>query len=163
MSKRILIVLGAPNSPNGNLSSIAKNRLDLCFKILLQSDLILCTGGWGKNFNTASLPHSYYAKEYLLKKGILKSYFLEPAISNNTVDDAVKAKEIISKYKKLKLLIITSDFHINRANLIFKEILKEYTLEFVAAENNLPRHQLKKIVEHEKKSINKIIENGLYY
>jgi len=163
MSKKIIIVLGAPNSPEGILSSIAENRLDLCFKMFSKGDLILCTGGWGKHFNTSNLPHSYYAKEYLLKKGISESNFLESAISNNTVDDAVKIKEIISKHKKLKLLIITSDFHLNRTKLIFKEVLKEYTLEFVAAENNLPRHQLKKIIEHEKKSINKIIENGLYY
>lgn len=163
MSKRILIVLGAPNSPDGELSSIAKNRLNLCFKVFLQDDLILCTGGWGKHFNTSNLPHAYYAKEYLIKKGVLESHFLKPALSNNTVDDAVKVKDIISDHKNPKLLVITSDFHLNRTKLIFKEILKKYPIEFLGAENNLLRNQLKKIVEHEKNSINKIIKNGLYY
>lgn len=163
MNKRILIILGAPNSPSGILSSIAKNRLDVCFKIFLQNDLILCTGSWGEHFNTSKLPHSYHSKKYLLKKGIPNACFIAPALSNNTVDDAVKVKEIIASYKKPKLLIITSDFHLNRATLIFKEILHKHTIEFVGAANNLPRHQLEKIVEHEKKSINKIIENGLYY
>ena len=162
MSKRILVVLGSPNSHDGELSSIAKNRLDLCFKTFLEDDLILCTGGWGKHFNTSNLPHSYYAKEYLIKKGILESYFLKSALSNNTVDDAIKMKKIISNYKGRELLIITSDFHLNRTKLIFKEILKKYTIEFLGAGNNLLKDQLKKIVEHEKKSIKKIIENGLY-
>jgi hypothetical protein len=75
MSNRVLVILGPPNSPNGNLSSIAKNRLDLCFQIFLKDDLILCTGGWGKHFNTSINPHAYYAKEYLLKKGITDLVF----------------------------------------------------------------------------------------
>jgi len=163
MSKRILIVLGSPNSHDGELSSIAKNRLDVCFKTFVQDDLILCTGGWGEHFNTSNRSHAYYAKEYLLEKGILESCFLEPALSSNTVDDAVKIKEIISDFKEPKLLVVTSDFHLNRTKLIFKEILKKYTIEFLGAGNDLLKHQLKIIVEHEKKSIHKIIKNGLYY
>ncbi|WP_027136672.1 YdcF family protein [Gaetbulibacter saemankumensis] len=163
MSNKIIIVLGAPNSPKGILSSIAENRLNLCFKMFSKGDLILCTGGWGKHFNNSSLPHSHYAQEYLLNKGISKSCFLEPALSSNTVDDAVKTKEIIYNYKNLELLIITSDFHLDRAKLIFKEILKEYTIGFIGAKNNLPKNQLQKIIEHEKKSINEIVKNGLYY
>jgi len=163
MNKRILITLGAPNSSSGILSSIAKNRLDACFKMFLKNDLILCTGSWGEHFNTSSLPHAYHSKKYLLEKGIPNANFLEPALSNNTVDDAVKVKEIISNYKESKLILITSDFHLDRARLIFNEILKNHTIDFVGAENGLPTDQLEKIVEHEKKSINKIIENGLYY
>jgi len=163
MSKRILIVLGSPNSHDGELSSIAKNRLDVCFKTFVQDDLILCTGGWGEHFNTSNRSHAYYAKEYLLEKGILESSFLEPALSSNTVDDAVKIKEIVSDFKEPKLLVVTSDFHLDRTKLIFKEILKKYTIEFLGAGNDLLKHQLKIIVEHEKKSIHKIIKNGLYY
>jgi len=163
MNERILIILGAPNSPSGILSSIAKNRLDVCFKLFMENDFVLCTGSWGEHFNTSSHPHAYHSKKYLLEKGMSSTCFLEPALSNNTVDDAVKVKEIISNYPNSKLIIITSDFHVDRATLIFNEILKNHRIEFVGAENSLPNDQLKKIVEHEKKSIQKIIENGLYY
>lgn len=163
MNQRILIVLGAPNSPEGILSATAKNRLDLCFKIFSENDLILCTGGWGKQFNISDKPHAYYAKKYLLKKGIVESSFSNFALSSNTVDDAVKSKEIISEYNHPRLLVITSDFHLNRAKLIFEEILSEDAISFVGAENNLSEQQLKQAVEHENKSIDHITKNGLYY
>jgi len=163
MSKRILIVLGSPNSHDGELSSIAKNRLDVCFKSFVTDDKILCSGGWGEHFNTSKRSHAYHAKEYLLEKGILESCFLRPALSSNTVDDAVKIKEIVSDFKEPKLLVVTSDFHIERTKLIFNEILKEYTIEYLGALNNLLKQELKIIVEHEKKAIHKIIKNGLYY
>lgn len=163
MKRRILIVLGAPNSPKGILSSIARNRLDLCFEIFKKNDLILCTGGWGKHFNTSVNSHSYYAKEYLKDKGIPKYSFLEDALSSNTVDDAVKTKKIISKYDNPKLIVITSDFHIKRVKLIFNEIFHGKNINFIKSKNCLPKNQLLKIIEHETKSINSIKENGFCY
>ena len=163
MNRRILIVLGAPNSPKGNLSSTARNRLDLCFETFKKNDLILCTGGWGKHFNTSVHSHSYYAKEYLENKGILKYSFLEDALSSNTVDDAVKTKRIISKYGNPKLIVITSDFHMERVKLVFNEIFHRQNIDFMKSKNSLPKNQLLKIIEHETKSIDSIKKNGLYY
>lgn len=163
MHERILVVLGAPNSPDGQLSEIAKNRLELCFETFIENDLILCTGGWGEHFNTATRPHAHYAQEYLLKKGIPKSCFLEMALSSNTVDDAVKVKTIVSKHHHPQLMVITSDFHLERVQLIFKEILKENQLEFKGAKNSLSKSQLITTVEHEAKAIKNIREKGLFY
>ena len=163
MTKRILIILGAPNSPDGVLGVIAKSRLDHCLKICTKNDLILCTGGWGKHFNVAEKPHAYYAKEYLLKNDILSQIFLDFALSGNTVEDAVKVKEIVSEYAEPQLVVITSDFHVERTKLIFTEILNGYNIRFTGASVELPEEQRKTIVEHEKKSVKEIIENGLYY
>lgn len=164
MDKRILIILGAPNTSDGVLSKIAKSRLDHCLKIYSETDLILCTGGWGEHFNTTPKPHSFYAKEYLLKNGIAPNCFLDSALSGNTVEDAVKVKKIVSKVEGSYLLIIvTSDFHIERSELIFKKILKGFNMVFTGAKTVLPQEELEIILEHEKKSIKKISENGLYY
>ena len=47
MEKEVLVVLGSPNSPSGELSDISKSRLDCCRKMFSKGQLILCTGGWG--------------------------------------------------------------------------------------------------------------------
>ena len=163
MNERILIVLGSPNSPEGELSSIAKSRLDLCLKTYTENDLVLCTGGWGEHFNISLKPHAFYAKEYLLVGGISTNCFLDYALSGNTVEDAIKVKEIISTYVKPLLVVITSDFHVARTKLIFNKILKGYHILFLGAKVELHDEQHKTITEHEEKSVKNIIKNGLYY
>lgn len=163
MKREILIVLGSPNSQLGELSTISKSRLDYCKTIFKKGNLVICTGGWGAHFNTAIKPHATYAKEYLFKKGLLENDFLEIAKSSNTVDDAVKIKPIISKLKNIKLTIITSDYHLNRVKLIFNQILEDYKMQFIGVDSELEKSIYDSLIEHEKKSIQAIRINGLYY
>ncbi|WP_341215576.1 YdcF family protein [uncultured Wocania sp.] len=163
MKKHILIVLGSPNSPEGILSDISKSRLNLCASMYSKNNLVICTGGWGNHFNTANKPHAYYAKAYLIKKGVVEKDFLDHAISSNTVEDAVKIKQIIENLNGIRLTIITSDYHLNRVKLIFNEILKPFELDFVGAKSNLDKVHYDSLVNHEKKAIKSILDNGLYY
>lgn len=119
MKKEVLIILGSPNSPSGKLSDISLSRLNYCVNHYQTGNLILCTGGWGAHFNTSEHAHASLAKQYLIENGILEAVFLDFALSGNTVEDAVKAKEILSKLDNIKLTIITSDYHVNRVKLIF--------------------------------------------
>lgn len=163
MEKNILIVLGSPNSPSGQLSEISISRLDSCLNRYEKGNLILCTGGWGAHFNTSEHAHASFAKHYLIGKGIIEENFLDFALSSNTVEDAVKAKVILSKLENIKLTIITSDYHLNRVKLIFNEILKNYTMDFIGVESNLDEEAYNVLVQHEEKAINAILQNGLYY
>jgi uncharacterized SAM-binding protein YcdF (DUF218 family) len=163
MKKEIIIVLGSPNAPNGALGIIAQSRLDYCAETYSEGSLVLCTGGWGPHFNTSDKPHAYYAKHYLIQKGIPASCFLDLALSANTVDDAVKVKEITAKLPNANLTVITSDFHIERVNLIFLQILTEASMTFVGVESSLPEDVLKEIVAHEKVAIASLVRNGLSY
>lgn len=161
--KNILIVLGSPNSPSGVLGDISLERLNCCENNYKKGDLILCTGGWGAHFNTSSYSHASLAKSYLVAKGILEEVFLQFALSQNTVDDAVKVKEILTTLENCNLTIITSDFHLERAKLIFNEILKEYKLKFIGAKSSMDSGTYNLLVAHEKKAVLSIVKNGLYY
>lgn len=159
----VLIVLGSPNSPFGKLSNISKSRLDYCKNTYVKGKLVLCTGGWGSHFNTSNSSHATYAKEYLIEKGISEKDFLEFALSKNTVDDAVKTKSIISSLNNVRLTIITSDYHLDRVELIFNKILDKYDMKFVGVKSNLNKEKYDLLLQHEKKAIKTILENGLYY
>ena len=163
MTKEVLIVLGAPNSPSGKLSKISKSRLDCCANQFSLGNLVLCTGGWGKHFNTSKEAHAIYAKRYLLKKGVLEESFLDIALSENTVDDAVKIRAIISGLENTKLTVITSDYHLERVKLIFGEVLKGFNTEYIGAPSFATHTELKQLIEHEHKAITKIKKNGLYF
>ncbi|MEC3908704.1 YdcF family protein [Tamlana sp. 2201CG12-4] len=163
MANRILIALGAPNSPSGILSEISISRLDYVLKQYSKGTKVLCTGGWGQHFNIAANSHAFYAKQYLIKKGVREEDFLEPALSQNTVDDAVKIKPIISGALNPKLTIITSDYHLERVTLIFKDILKGHTIGFVGVSSHLDKKTRDSLVKHEQKAIRAILKNGLYY
>ena len=163
MKKEILVVLGSPNSSSGVLSNMSKSRLDYCKSIFIESNLIICTGGWGKQFNVSTRSHGFYAKEYLIEKGLTEKNFLEIALSSNTVDDAVKIKSILSNLENFNLTIITSDYHLNRVKLIFKEILEDYNMSFIGVDGDFNEEKYELLLKHENAAIRKILKNGLYY
>ena len=161
MQNEVLIVLGSPNSSLGILSNISKSRLDYCKAIFKEGNVVLCTGGWGEQFNTSNRAHALYAKEYLISKGLSEKDFLDIALSSNTVDDAVKIKPIILKLKSINLTIITSDYHLKRVQLIFNQVLNSYKMKFIGVESNLEKEKFDLLLQHEKKAIAFIVENGL--
>jgi len=162
--KEILVVLGAPNSPAGELSDIAISRLDALVNLYSDGKRILCTGGWGDHFNTSTQAHAVYAKKYLLNQGIPEAAFLEHALSANTVEDAVKSKIILSRLDNPSIAIITSDYHLKRVMLVFNEIFKGFDLRFVGVESGfLTAEQQTKLRAHEETATRAIIQNGLYY
>ncbi|MBJ2174539.1 YdcF family protein [Aureibaculum sp. A20] len=163
MYQEILVVLGSPNSPNGDLGTISISRLNSCLKRYKKNNLVLCTGGWGPHFNISSESHASIAKNYLIDKGIPENAFLECALSSNSVDDAVKIIPIIKNLSHIKLTVITSDYHLERVKLIFNEILKGFTISYVGVESDLPKDSYDTIIAHEKKAIHSIQKNGLYY
>lgn len=88
---------------------------------------------------------------------------MPPILSSHTVDDAVITKNLFKEPNEYELFILTSDFHLECAELIFKEILKDYNLHFISAKSSLPHDKLNAKMDHEKKSVQAIIDEGLYY
>ncbi|PCI09551.1 MAG: hypothetical protein COB73_05330 [Flavobacteriaceae bacterium] len=162
-NKKVIVLLGGLNSSKGELGEISLKRLDKCLEIYSEETFVLCTGGWGTYFNTTIHPHAYYSKNYLIKKGVLEGDILDLLLSKNTVDDAVLIKKYFSKPLKYDLTIVTTDFHLERVQLIFKEILVGFNLNWIGVKNSLSKEELKYRVAHEKKAIQGIIKNGLYY
>ncbi|WP_294960144.1 YdcF family protein [uncultured Flavobacterium sp.] len=161
---KVLIVLGSPNSDNGELGATALDRLNSCLKIFNPKEYcILCTGGFGAHFNSTSNPHASYAMNYLMNKGVSEKSFLEFALSANTVEDAVFSKKILENHNLLSAVVITSDYHLERVKLIFDEILALFAIEYIGVKHDISDFEREKLIEHEKKAINGILNKGLYY
>ena len=166
MENGCILILGAPNDNNGNLSLIAKTRLIHGAKELSLNPgfKILLTGGFGMHFNETNHPHWKYAKDFLIKElSISPNSFLDESIdSANTFEDVEKAKHIFQKYNFKKIILVTSEFHLKRVKYIIEKTLnfKEKILLYsCVADKELDEDLLKRLNEHEKKAIDNLKSN----
>ena len=143
--KQIVLTLGAPNDEQGNLSPMAVDRLECTLGLYLHNNdvKILCTGGFGESFNTTNHPHAYYSKRFLIERGVKESDFLEFALTTNTVEDFERERPDL-------LLIVTSDFHMERVKLLHGLILNYPHTVFIPAKSSLSGEELAPLVLHEK-------------
>lgn len=118
----MIVVLGSPNSETGELSSIAKERCELALAEYAKRPdwKFLLTGGYGAHFNTTDQPHAAYLKLYFVSRGVPAQAILELVESANTLEDASFSKTIVLKYGVPEIVIITSDYHTDRAHYIFE-------------------------------------------
>ena len=160
----IIVILGSPNDERGNLSEIAMGRLELGLTEYRNREgyKFLCTGGFGEHFNTTERPHAEYAIRHLLEKGIPEKDVLEIAESRNTVEDALLSKPIIEKFHARSLIIVSSDFHMQRVEHIFQQVFDGYDLTFSGAKTEFPAERLRTLRKHEKKELEKLRKMGLH-
>lgn len=155
MSKLAIIVLGAPNDSEGNLSTIAIERCQQALIEYARNPVakILPTGGWGEHFNTTDKPHGHYLRQYLKAHGVPEADILECAESANTIQDAQLAKPIIERHGITDLIVVTSDFHVPRAEFLFRREFPKLRLTFSLAKTNLPEAELTQRKQHETRAL----------
>jgi len=151
----IILVLGAPNDAQGNLSKLAQDRLNCAFNIHLAnpSFKILCTGGFGTHFNTTEKPHYFYAYQFLMERGIPEQALEEGVLSTNTITDFQLAKERVLLKKPDMLIVITSDFHMERAQILYKRYINYPKVIFIPAISSFSKEEIARLIEHESHAV----------
>lgn len=151
----ILILLGAPNDHEGHLSTIARER---CDRVVLEHASrpawdILPTGGFGKHDNEAVEPHYAFSTRYLIERGITGACILEGVASANTFEDAQLTADRLRPDPPPNVIVVTSDFHVPRATILFQRVLPSLKLSFVGSKTNLPEAELLRLRTHEENAI----------
>jgi uncharacterized SAM-binding protein YcdF (DUF218 family) len=160
--KGLIVVLGSPNTDQGELYSIAIERCEQALTEYARHPdyKILLTGGYGSHFNTTNRPHAAYLKKYLTSRGIPDQHFVEFAESSNTFEDAALSKPIALKYGANTVLVITSDFHLDRARYIFEREFADtgITIEFSTSRTDETTCQidLEALKKHERNALAKL-------
>ena len=120
------------------------------------------TGGYGAHFNTTDQPHAAYVKEYLVKRGVPSQAIVEFAESNNTLEDASLSKPIVLKYGVPLIVVVTSDYHVDRAHFIFEREFAgtEVRIQFSASqtEEEACEFDLETQKKHEQEALTKLRE-----
>jgi len=156
-----IVILGSPNDKHGNLLSIAISRAEAALAAYNKTNdfKLLCTGGFGEHFNLTNIPHGQYMQEYLTDNGIPSSAFIEIALSSFTLEDATLSKPILDKYSITRCILVTSDFHMERAKLVFNQIMPDKDFEYLEAKTLLSEVELQKLIKHEKNAISRELVN----
>ena len=152
----IMLVLGAPNTPEGLLSPMAISRLDTCYALYKRRPgKIMLTGGYGEHFNTTNKPHHWYAAQYLQGKGIAADDLVGGVNSRNTLEDALLSRPLVLSCHASRLIVITSDFHLQRAGSIFCEVYgKALPVQFIPAPSlGLSLAEMQALLLHEQAAL----------
>ena len=122
----VIVILGGMINPlpyhKGQVDLLASaERLTEAIRLYQnkKAKKILFTGGSGILFSYE--PESILAKKFLVQMGIKEEDILLEEKSRNTFENAFYSKEILEKYSFQKIILITSAFHMKRAEGIFKK------------------------------------------
>lgn len=155
----LIVVLGSPNGDDGRLFGVAKERCAAAFGLWREAPerRLLLTGGFGEHFNRTETAHAEYLRRELMAMGVPENRFLNYALSLNTLEDASKAKPIVLESGAKRCVVVTSDYHLDRARFVFdREFLDTgVSLEFVATETNeaLGEMDYDALKAHEKRAL----------
>ena len=163
-NKSIIVILGHTNDQQGQLSDIAKARLDLAIEVLrLHSHTsILLTGGFGEHFNQTHTPHAEYAAQYLLSQGVSHDLLIQPFVfSRNTIEDGQLAAPVLQQYHPNHILLVTSDFHMPRALFIFEHQCPGMKIHCFTALSPVSAEQYAALTAHENKRLSQLKNQGI--
>lgn len=155
----IIIILGSPNSEEGELYPVAIERCEKGIQEHLNRPgwKILLTGGFGEHFNKSEKPHAFYLQKYLLERGIAPEAILDLVLSTSTLEDASLSKQKVAKYNVKEIVVVSSDFHYNRARYIFERGYADMNIgiRFSLSETDESScgFDLKRQKEHERSSL----------
>ena len=155
---KTIVLLGASNDASGKLSQMAIDRLECAYSVYTSNNnvKIVCTGGFGEHFNTTNISHAEYLKQWLLLKGMSDEVFLPHIISSNTKEDLQGLKETIINHPTDLLIIITSDFHVKRVQILYEMLVNYQNVIFIPANSHLKKEELLARIAHEEIAIKNI-------
>jgi uncharacterized SAM-binding protein YcdF (DUF218 family) len=161
MLLNVIILLGAQNDNNGKLSNMAVSRIQGAIRKYVEfpGSKLLIHGGYG-HFNNTNRPHSYYVEQYLLNQGIKKTDIIAKLETANTVEEAAFSKNFLDAFEINSICVVTSEFHIRRAKLIFEHFFKPHLLTFVGTLNGVSSRFLQSLYSQEEKRIKEINKQG---
>lgn len=164
--KGFVVILGSPNDQYGNLSEMGQGRVALGLTVYHQLSesgyRFLLTGGYGQHFNTTDKPNAFYAQQILLESGVPPHHIVEFAESRNTLDDALQARPIVDRYGAHHLVVISSDFHIERVKYVFSHVFPDKKLEYHGAPylSSRPAEERSRLEQHELRELSSLRERG---
>lgn len=142
MKYDVIVVLAGGITNQETLPESVKKRILLAKKFYDQkaSPRILMSGKWSKYWDYIPPQHTeaMLMRQYAVSLGLPKSSILIEEHSQNTFENAFYVSKLFLEPRLWKkVLVVTSDFHINRAQYIFKQVLKNTcALDFVGSHGN---------------------------
>ena len=158
-SDQIGIVLGGGISKRNKIPYDSKTRIRKALKLLKKNKIQKLILSGKCSYGVSKKTEAKLFQDFLIKRGINNNKLLLEENSRDTIGNAVYSKKIVIKHKLPKnIVVITSNYHLSRALMIFKHVFgNEYNITGVSSRPILPHFFLKKFKEWEKKEVNRLL------
>ncbi|HEY3341669.1 MAG TPA: YdcF family protein [Anaerolineae bacterium] len=153
----LIIVLGHFDD-TVHLTSTGRERLDLGIALLQAwpGALLTVTGC------AVNLPRTAEVLEYLRAHGIAASLLAPLIDSHNTAEDAFLTEPLVQLYGIERLLLVTSDYHLQRARYIYERVFPALQIEPYGAQHRAAEQELHTLRQHEAEALQALQRTGLY-
>ncbi len=153
------ILLGCGVTRRGKLPKEALKRVKKALLLLEKGEIdnLVLSGKFGSEEKPVSEAELY--KEYLLERKVNKKKLFLEEESRDTIGNAVYSKKkILENDLSKNIVVITSNYHLKRALMIFKYVFgKSFNVEGVPAQVFITHRFLKKLGEFEKREADLVL------
>lgn len=120
----IIIVLGGGVTKEGTPTGSSLARIKKTVELFQEgaASFVLMSGAYSNKISYTPIKTEAHAmKDYAMQLGIPEEKIVLEEFSMETVGNAYFSKEIVAEKKWKSLLVVTSDFHVERTAYIFKK------------------------------------------
>ena len=158
-SDSIGVVLGGGISKRGKLLYDSKTRIKKELQLLKTNKVQKLILSGKCSYGNRKTTEAKLYQEYLVKRGVNRDKLILEEQSTDTIGNSVYSKKIIIKQKLPKnIVVVTSNYHLKRALMVFKHIFgKEFNITAVSSKPILLHVLLRKFKEWEKKEIDALL------
>ncbi|MFH1089581.1 MAG: YdcF family protein [Candidatus Uhrbacteria bacterium] len=154
--KNAIIILAGGITKEGSLPDIPKFRADKGFELFKAgvADKIIISGRYSFLLDyTPPTTEAQIMKDYLVALGIDKEKIFLEEKSTDTIGNAYYTKQILLDKNWKNIVVVTSDFHIERTKYIFSKILGKdiFSVSYEEAPSELTTEQYEEKVILEQK------------
>lgn len=153
----VFVTLGLKLKKNGELQQKAIKRLQVTLKAFNsnKSSYIIVSGGNPEK----KVTEAKAMKIWLQKHGVPKNKIIEENTSKNTIENALYSMRIINKKSFESVTLITSDTHMRRAYILFKNIdskniLHSNLVSYTTTNSRIYSNQERKAIKNNLKRMN---------
>lgn len=131
-----IIVLGGGRDNEGNLTNLSKQRLDAGCDAYNEglSRKIFALGGFMSTYSPNAIQFAKTGaelrSEYMIKRGVAPEDIIKVEGGRDTIGESFVSRDTAKKLGLKRLLLVTSDKHMERALYVFKRIFgPEYSID----------------------------------
>jgi uncharacterized SAM-binding protein YcdF (DUF218 family) len=159
MKYDIIIIIGGGINKDGGLPPETSLRVKEGVKKYKKglAPKILMSGRWGDDIDyTPKKKEAIAMKELAIDIGVPSKDILTETKAVDTITNAKESKEVIDNNDWKDILVVTLDFHKNRAERIFKDIFGDsYNIDVYGGKSNLEKSLYERYLKMEKTKMNK--------
>lgn len=146
----LILPMNGGNDKNGVVSGKYEMRLLGALEVYNKNpnSKILVQGGFG-HFNTTAHSSAYYGSRHLMDKGVDESDLFVKHATSSTVEEALSARRFVQSYPAENICVVTSNFHLERTQLIFEHFFASEQMQFVGTPDGVSPDELAKWKTHE--------------